>query len=112
MLILVCAVINNDGVENIYRYASNGVYLDDSLCYSLDIVSECKEPEYIPLSWETRNIIREKGGWLKCKGLNAEYQVVHMCQTYISLGNNTRLYWLELLDKCEFLDGTPCGILK
>lgn len=109
-LTCVCAVSNNNRGEDIYMYKSDGTYSNDF--WSIDIVSEDKDPEYIPLSWETRDVIREKGGWVRNKEVYGEYLIVEIGRLGVGVRVGNCINWVHLIDEFEFLDGTPCGILK
>lgn len=111
----VCVVTKEDGTEYASSHTINGFQSPMGFLTEDDIVSEYKDPEYIPLSWETRDVIREKGGWVINKKFNHREDMIRgIDATGVAINSlgRTFLKWECLLDEYEFLDGTPCGILK
>jgi hypothetical protein len=64
-------------------------------------------PQYVPYTWDDREELRER--WFKQKG-----DVLYERKVYNIAVERSELFidgWeaKEFLQKCEWLDGTPCG---
>lgn len=69
------------------------------------------EPEYVPFTFEDRELLRDK--WVKIKALGTEHKVIAVLYNGIRMGNLEEITLFErALQAFEFLDGTPFGKLK
>ncbi len=69
------------------------------------------QPEYVPFTWEDRELLR--GKWVKSKSIDDpnEYLIQAITRQSVFLLGTAVPFGL-LLKAYTFLDGTPCGKLK
>ena len=64
------------------------------------------KPKLVPFTFEDNLLFRDK--WVKTKGSTGMFKIMFYGNTTVVLNNNTITY-LELLNRFEFEDGSPCG---
>jgi len=73
-----------------------------------EIVNKPLEDEYVPFTWEDRELLR--GEWIRKKESKSEYLITYFYDKGVGTDNDTFSYEL-LLNEYEFVDGKPCGKL-
>ena len=65
------------------------------------------EPKLVPFTFEDNLLFRDK--WIRQKDLKALSRLSWFGPISISLGDNNKMTYIQLLDNFEFEDGSPCG---
>ena len=73
-----------------------------------EIVNKPLEDEYIPFTWEDRELL--KGKWIKHKKRKEEYLINYFDNAGIKINDEYFIY-SDLYTYYEFVDGKPCGKL-
>lgn len=67
------------------------------------------QPEYIPFTWEDRELFR--GKWVRWKFEDKEFTIDCMCERGLCFSGEL-FTWDRLFKDLEFIDGTTFGKLK
>ena len=65
------------------------------------------QPKLVPFTFEDNLLFRDK--WIRQKDLKALSRLSWFGPISISLGDNNKMTYIQLLDNFEFEDGSPCG---
>ena len=65
------------------------------------------ESKLVPFTFEDNLLFRDK--WIRQKDLKALSRLSWFGPISISLGDNNKMTYIQLLDNFEFEDGSPCG---
>lgn len=65
------------------------------------------EPKLVSFTFEDNLLFRDK--WIRQKDLKALSRLSWFGPISISLGDNNKMTYIQLLDNFEFEDGSPCG---
>lgn len=65
------------------------------------------EPKLVPFTFEDREMFRDK--WIRRKTDGCEFCPNEIYSKSVNIQTNNCVNYSDLLDKYEFLDGSPCG---
>lgn len=88
-------------IERYREDGTSGVLQDENN----ELVPIPEPPKYVPYTDADRDLVR--GKWIRQKDDKEKEFTLH----YFTRGCVVGWSWAELLVRCEFMDGTPCGKL-
>lgn len=103
-------IYRDDTTSYLRSWDITGRYWGDSIEDAKDLVSEHKEPEEIPLSFDDAELIMSKG-WVRHKSSGRIRIVTSMNIDDICIEGYRHSYQ-DLKEYFTWVDGTPCGKLK
>lgn len=83
-------------------------YEDENPSFACHLEYRIKpEPKLVPFTFEDNLLFRDK--WITEKGYTNISKVVKIFHNNIHIGDGRVFTYSELLHRCEFEDGSPCG---
>lgn len=100
-------IYRNDLTSHVCSWSITGYYTGTSDHDSKDLVSEYKEPEEVPLSYEDAELIISKG-WVKDKS-NKRIEIISSIEVDAVYVDGYMKSYQDLKDYYTWADGTPCS---